>query len=196
MLQRNSGEGSRASTRAVALTRPTLLLLARVRARAVVRRRRDSNTPANRRFLGAGVAWGEHRTSTSVTLTILRGVAAVLVIGLAPEVAGAALLAAELLTLDPAKLAARGNTYLQSGEPHLWAQIPGARTFVGFGLLLAGFTVQIGGYVAGDGSWLALLAVAVAGGAVLAGRLLADRVLAPGLYHRAIAYRDQRKSES
>ena len=41
----------------------------------------------------------------SVAVTILRSLTAVFVIGLALEVAGAALLAAELLTLDPRKRA-------------------------------------------------------------------------------------------
>lgn len=35
----------------------------------------------------------------------------------------------------PAVLARRGNVYPRSGEPHMWAQVPSARTDVGFGLL-------------------------------------------------------------
>jgi hypothetical protein len=46
------------------------------------------------------------------------------IVGLALELAGAVLLAAELLTLDPGVLAMRGNLYPQSGEPHLDAQVP------------------------------------------------------------------------
>ena len=64
--------------------------------------------------------------------------ATIIVIGLSLELAGATFLAAEWLTLDPRVLAARGNTYPQSGEPHLEAQVPAARTFVGLGLLFAG----------------------------------------------------------
>jgi len=97
--------------------------------------------------------------------------ATVFVIGLSLEIAGAAFLAAELLTLDAAVLAARGNTYAQSGEPHLEAQVPAARTFVGLGLLLVGFGVQIGGYAFGEGPvWLLLLSVAVVVGGFLLGR--------------------------
>jgi len=70
----------------------------------------------------------------------------------------------------------------------LWAQLPSARTFVGFGLLLAGFVVQIGGYVVDERcAWLVLLSLAVAGSGIIAGRLLADRGLAPWLYRRAVA---------
>ncbi len=57
------------------------------------------------------------------------------------------------------------------------------RTFAGFGLLLAGFVVQIGGYVVDERSaWLALFAAAVAVAGVVAGRLVAD----PGAHRRAV----------
>jgi hypothetical protein len=122
--------------------------------------------------------------------------ATTVVIGLSLELAGAIFLAAELLTLDAAVLAARGNTYTQSGEPHFDAQVPAARTFVGLGLLLAGFLVQIGGYIVEGSSWLALLAAAVIVAGVLGGRLLADRVLASWLYRRAVRFRRAQQSSS
>ncbi len=112
-----------------------------------------------------------------------------IVIGLSLELAGAIFLAAELLTLDPAVLAARGNTYVQSGEPHFEAQVPAARAFVGLGLLLAGFLVQIGSYVVDGSTWLALLAAAVVVAGLLGGRLLADRLFASWLYRRAVRSR-------
>jgi hypothetical protein len=71
------------------------------------------------------------------------------------------------------------------------------RTFAGFGLLLAGFVVQIGGYVVDERSaWLALFAAAVAVAGVVAGRLVADRVLTVVLYRRALGYRERHKVES
>jgi hypothetical protein len=119
------------------------------------------------------------------------------VIGLSLEVAGAAFLAAELLTLDPAVLAARGNTYPQSGEPHLEAQVPAARTFVGLGLLLVGFGVQIGGYAFGEGpAWLMLLSLAVVVGGFLLGRRVSDQVLTPWLYRRAVRFRESQETNS
>jgi hypothetical protein len=54
--------------------------------------------------------------------TLSLAVTTIFVISLGLEVAGAAFLAAELLTLGPEALDA-GNTYVQSGEPHLEAQI-------------------------------------------------------------------------
>jgi hypothetical protein len=75
-------------------------------------------------------------------------------------------------------------------------ELPSARTFVGFGLLLAGFVVQIAGYVVDERSvWLALLAVAVALGGVLVGRLVADRMVAVLLYRRALDYRARHPAE-
>ena len=115
--------------------------------------------------------------------------ATTIVIGLSLEFAGAVFLATELLTVDPAVLAARGNVYPQSGEPHFNAQVPVARTFVGLGLLLAGFLVQIVAYVLDGSDWLAVIAVAVIVAATLGGRLLADRLFASWLYRRAVRFR-------
>ena len=120
----------------------------------------------------------------------------IIVIGLSLELAGAIFLAAELLTLDPSVLAARGNLYPQSGEPHLDAQVPAARTFVGLGLVLVGFLVQIGGYVFDGSSGLALLSAAVIVVALIGGRVLADRVFASWLYRRALRFRRGQQSST
>jgi hypothetical protein len=122
--------------------------------------------------------------------------ATVVVIGLALEVAGAALLAAELLTLDPEVLARRGNVYTQSGEPHLWAQLPSARTFAGFGLLpdlscrsaaTSSTSVRRGSRCSRRRSPSPAWSPADSS---------ADRVLTVVLYRRALGYRERHKVES
>jgi hypothetical protein len=114
------------------------------------------------------------------------------VIGLALELAGASLLAYELLTVDPAVLASRGVVYPTSPEPRRERQVPAARTIVGFGLLACGFLVQIIGYAIGC-AWLVALAAGVLIVGVVAGRLVADKAVAPWLHGRATRWYARRQ---
>jgi hypothetical protein len=112
----------------------------------------------------------------------------VFVIGLAIEVAGATLLAAEVLTQDPFAIARRGLTLVSSDEPQREAQREFARALVGFGLLGVGVSVQLVGYAADGGWWLLALAVAVIAVAYLAGRVVGDRFVTSWLHRQAVAY--------
>jgi hypothetical protein len=112
---------------------------------------------------------------------------AVFVVGLAIEVAGAGLLAAGALTLDPTTIARRGMTLTSAEEPQRDAQREFARAVVGFVLLALGVVVQLFGYAADGGWWLLVIAVEVVLIAVVIGVLVADGPVTSRLYARAVA---------
>jgi hypothetical protein len=121
-------------------------------------------------------------------------------IGLSFEIAGAALLVFPILT---APRWSRGMLF-PSGGPTREALQEVAYAEAGLLILIAGFVLQLSGYVVGAETWWTFLLVVVAtvvtvffGGGVLAGR-----VLLPILYKLAIAeyqttetYRQQRQAE-
>jgi hypothetical protein len=107
------------------------------------------------------------------------------VIGLAIEVAGAALLAAGQIRLVDRSVAARDP---QSGEPKREAQREAARFTVGFALLAAGVLVQLVGYAVDGGWWLLGLALGVLLLAALIGRAIADASVTTWLHKRAVDY--------
>ena len=114
----------------------------------------------------------------------LRGVECAFVVGLALELAGAILLAAEFLTADPRKIRLRGaTTYGGPAPPEQHRNA--ARSIAGLLLLALGFAVQIVGYAIDGGARMILLAGAVVVVALIIGRLMADRGIASWLQRRA-----------
>jgi hypothetical protein len=113
---------------------------------------------------------------------------AVFVIGLAIEVAGAALLAAgQIRLVDRTILTPRTNA-LPSGEPRREAQQEAARFTVGVALLATGVIVQLIGYAVDGGWWLLGLAVGVIVLAALLGRAIADAPMTSWLHKQAVEY--------
>jgi hypothetical protein len=113
---------------------------------------------------------------------------AVFVIGLAIEVAGAALLAAgQIRLVDRTILTPRTNA-LPSGEPRREAQQEAARFTVGAALLATGVIVQLIGYAIDGGWWLLGLAVGVIVLAALLGRAIADAPMTSWLHKQAVEY--------
>jgi hypothetical protein len=108
---------------------------------------------------------------------------AVFVVGLAIEVAGAALLAAGQI-----RLVDRGAKPDPAVEPTREAQRESARFTVGFALLAGGVVVQLFGYAADGGWWLLGLAAAVIVLAAVAGRVIADQPLTSWLHKKAVEY--------
>ena len=102
------------------------------------------------------------------------------VIGLAIEVAGAALLAAGQIRLVDTPPATR--------EPTREAQQAAARFTVGATLLAGGVLVQLVGYAVDDGWWLLGLGIGVMVLAALAGRALALTRVTTWLHRRAVEY--------
>ena len=113
---------------------------------------------------------------------------AVFVIGLAIEVAGAALLAAGQIKLVDRVTATRGMSVPQLAEPRREAQQESARFTVGFALLAVGVVVQLVGYAIDGGWWLLVLAVAVIALAAFVGRFIADAPVTSWLHKQAIGY--------
>ena len=85
----------------------------------------------------------------------------VFVVGLAIEVAGAALLAAGQIRLVDRTILTPRTSVLESGEPRREAQQESARFTVGVALLATGVIVQLVGYAVDGGWWLLGLAVGV-----------------------------------
>jgi hypothetical protein len=112
----------------------------------------------------------------------------VFVVGLAIEVAGAALLAAGQIRLVDRTIATRGMNVPHSSEPRREAQQESARFTVGFALLAAGVVVQLIGYAIDGGWWLLALAVGVIVLAALVGRVIADAPLTTWLHRKAVDY--------
>ena len=113
---------------------------------------------------------------------------AVFVVGLAIEVAGAALLAAGQIKLVDRTPLTRGMSIPQSAEPRREAQQESARFTVGFALLALGVVVQLVGYAIDGGWWLLGLAVAVIALAAVIGRFIADAPVTSWLHKQAIDY--------
>jgi hypothetical protein len=113
---------------------------------------------------------------------------AVFVVGLAIEVAGAALLAAGQIKLVDRTTVTRGRNVPQSAEPRREAQQESARFTVGFALLALGVVVQLVGYAIDGGWWLLGLAVGVIALAGLVGRFIADAPVTSWLHKQAIDY--------
>ena len=113
----------------------------------------------------------------------------IFVVGLAIEVAGAALLAAgQIRLLDR-------TTVARSGEPRREAQQEAARFTVGFALLAGGVIVQLFGYAADGGWWLLGLALGVIVLAALVGRAIADARVTTWLHRRAVDYWESERGE-
>jgi hypothetical protein len=112
----------------------------------------------------------------------------VFVIGLAIEVAGAALLAAGQIRLVDRTTAPRGTSFPQSAQPRREAQQESARFTVGFALLAVGVLVQLIGYAIDDGWWLLGLAVAVIALAAVVARFIADAPVTLWLHKQAVDY--------
>ena len=119
----------------------------------------------------------------------------VFVIGLAIEVAGAALLAAGQIRLVDRATAARGVTANRS-EPTREGQQEAARFTVGFALLAAGVSVQLIGYAIDGGWWLVVLAVGVMLLAAVVGRIIADAPVTSWLHKQAVDYWESERASS
>jgi hypothetical protein len=104
------------------------------------------------------------------------------VVGLAIEVAGAALLAAGQIRLVD-----------RTPEPTRDAQQVVARFTVGFALLAVGVVVQLVGYAVDGGSWLLALGVIVL--AALVGRAIADAPVTSWLHTQAVEYWESERSD-
>jgi hypothetical protein len=113
---------------------------------------------------------------------------AVFVIGLAIEVAGAALLAAGQIRLVDRTLETGSEDVGPSDAPRREAQRASARFTVGFALLALGVIVQLFGYAIDGGWWLLGLAAGVIVLAALVGRAVADRRVTSWLHKKAVAY--------
>lgn len=112
----------------------------------------------------------------------------VFVVGLAIEVAGAALLAAGQIRLVDRTIVAPGARIAQPGEPRREAQQEAARFTVGAALLAAGVLVQLVGYAIDGGWWLLGLALGVIVLAALVGRAVADAPMTSWLHKQAVDY--------
>jgi hypothetical protein len=111
----------------------------------------------------------------------------VFVVGLAIEVAGAALLAAGQIRLVDLTLTPRPNV-TELGEPRREAQQHSARFTVGAALLAAWVIVQLFGYAADGGWWLLGVAVGVILLAAFVGRAIADEPMTSWLHKQAVEY--------
>lgn len=107
----------------------------------------------------------------------------VFVVGLAIEVAGAALLAAGQIRLVDRTTATR-----EPGAPRREAHQEAARFTVGFALLAAGVIVQLVGYAVDGGWWLLGLAIGVIVLAAAVGRVIADAPVTSWLHRQAVEY--------
>jgi hypothetical protein len=119
----------------------------------------------------------------------------VFVVGLAIEIAGAALLAAGQIRLVDRTLTAR-RIGRESGEPRREAQQESARFTVGAALLATGVIVQLLGYAVDGGWWLLGLAVGVFFLAALIGRAIADEPMTSWLHKQAVDYWESERAES
>ena len=120
----------------------------------------------------------------------------VFVIGLAIEVAGAALLAAGQIRLVDMTLAASRMNVPRSGEPRREAQQQAARFTVGVALLAVGVTTQLVGYAIDGGWWLLGLAAGVIVLAALVGRAIADAPMTSWLHRQAVDYWESERASS
>jgi hypothetical protein len=112
----------------------------------------------------------------------------VFVIGLAIEVAGAALLAAGQIKLVDRVIATRGLSPDRALPPRREVQQEAARFTVGFALLATGVIVQVFGYAIDGGWWLLGLAVGVTALAAAVGRVIADDPVNSWLHKQAVDY--------
>jgi hypothetical protein len=112
----------------------------------------------------------------------------VFVIGLAIEVAGAALLAAGQIKLVDRVIATRGLSPDRALAPRREVQQEAARFTVGFALLAVGVIVQVFGYAIDGGWWLLGLAVGVTALAAAVGRVIADDPVTSWLHKQAVDY--------
>jgi hypothetical protein len=112
----------------------------------------------------------------------------VFVVGLAIEVAGAALLAAGQIRLVDKTIVPTRRVVAPPGEPRREAQQEAARFTVGSTLLAAGVIVQLVGYAVDGGLWLLVVAVGVFVLAALVGRAVADAPLTTWLHEQAVYY--------
>jgi hypothetical protein len=112
----------------------------------------------------------------------------VFVIGLAIEVAGAALLAAGQIKLVDRVIATRGLSPDRALAPRREVQQEAARFTVGFALLAVGVVVQVFGYAIDGGWWLLGLAVGVTALAAAVGRVIADDPVTSWLHKQAVDY--------
>jgi hypothetical protein len=113
----------------------------------------------------------------------------VFVIGLAIEVAGAALLAAGQIRLVD-------RTAAKSGAPTREAHQDAARFTVGFALLAGGVIVQLFGYASDGGWWLLGLAAGVIVVAAAVGRVIADDPVTSWLHRQAVEYWENEQASS
>jgi hypothetical protein len=120
----------------------------------------------------------------------------VFVVGLAIEVAGAALLAAGQIRLVDLAIATRGMDIARSGEPRREAQRQAARFTVGFALLATGVIVQLFGYAVDGGWWLLGLAIGVILLAAVVGRVIADAPVTSWLHRQAVEYWETEQGSS
>lgn len=120
----------------------------------------------------------------------------VFVVGLAIEVAGAALLAAGQIRLVDRTILTPRTSVLRSGEPRREAQQESARFTVGAALLATGVIVQLVGYAVDGGWWLLALAVGVVVLAALVGRAIADAPMTTWLHKQAVEYWESERASS
>jgi hypothetical protein len=120
----------------------------------------------------------------------------VFVVGLAIEVAGAALLAAGQIRLVDRTIARPVVDVARSGEPRREAQQEAARFTVGVALLAVGVIVQLVGYAIDGGWWLLGLAIGVFVLAALVGRRIADDPMTSWLHKQAVDYWENERASS
>ena len=120
----------------------------------------------------------------------------VFVVGLAIEVAGAALLAAGQIRLVDRTIARRDLNVPRLGEPRREAQQEAARFTVGVTLLATGVIVQLIGYAIDGGWWLLGLAIGVILLAAAVGRVIADDPLTSWLHKQAVDYWENERASS
>jgi hypothetical protein len=117
----------------------------------------------------------------------------VFVIGLAIEVAGAALLAAGQIRLVDRTI---GTRVAQPSEPGREARQEAARFTVGFAFLATGVVIQLVGYAIDGGWWLLGLAIGVIVLAALVGRRIADEPVTSWLHRQAVEYWEKERASS
>ena len=120
----------------------------------------------------------------------------VFVVGLAIEVAGAALLAAGQIRLIDKTITVPQVAVQPGAEPQREAHQEAARFTVGSTLLAVGVLVQLVGYAVDGGLWLLGVAVGVIVLAAVVGRAIADAPMTTWLHKQAVDYWESERAST